>query len=513
MGSKRLSSNRSVPSPGGRHWTPSATVLWSAGKSERDGSDRMARRRETAAAEEVAEDGLAPPRRHFAWATVLLGVTLAVLDGTIANVALPTIAEDFHASAAVSIWIVNGYQLAIVMTLLPLASLGEIVGYRRVYLWGIALFTLASAGCVLSGSLAELTAARIVQGLGAAGLMSVNTAVLRYVVPQARFGAALGINALVVAVSATVGPVFAGFALSVLSWQWLFAINLPLGTLTIALGWRSLPESHRSQQQFDAVSAGLSALSLGLVVTTIDSVGHDLAAPLVLAQAAACAAGFVLLYRRERHVARPLLPLDLLRLPVFRLSVMASVSAFTAQILAFVALPFAFQMVMGFPPAQVGLLMMPWPLAIGLMAPLAGRLSDSRSPAALGAAGMALLAVGMVLLGLLPAHPTQADIAWRMVLCGLGFGMFQTPNNRTMLGAAPKTRSGGASGMLGTARLTGQSIGAALVALLLAQFGLGGATWALFLGAGFAALAGVLSVRRSTPVRPAAQAAGSSASR
>lgn len=444
----------------------------------------------------VHQDGLPSPRRQLAWVTIMLGLTLAVLDGTIANVALPTIAKDFSAPAATSIWIVNGYQLAIVMALLPLASLGEIFGYRRVYLGGIALFTLASVGCVMSDSLATLTAARVVQGLGAAGLMSVNTAVLRYVVPKAKFGQALGYNAMIVAVAATAGPALAGVMLSHLTWQWLFAINIPLGVLTVAVGLISLPMSDRSAHAFDWTGAVLSALSLGLVITTIDSIGHKLPWYLVLPQALACGLGFVLLVKREGTSRHPMLPVDLLRIPIFTLSIAASISAFTVQLVAFVALPFLFQVQMGFDPAMVGVLMMPWPLATAVVAPIAGKLSDSRSPAVIGATGMVLLSAGMVALALLPAHPQVWDIAWRMGLCGLGFGLFQTPNNRTMIGTAPKARSGAASGMLGTARLTGQSVGAALVALMLAWFGMHGAELALYVGAGAALLAMAFSISR-----------------
>lgn len=444
----------------------------------------------------VHADGLPSPRRQFAWTAIVLGLTLAVLDGTIANVALPTIAKDFNASAAVSIWIVNGYQLAIVIALLPLASLGEIFGYRRIYLAGIALFTLASVGCVMADSLATLTTARVIQGLGAAGLMSVNTAVLRYVVPQAKFGAALGINALVVAVAATVGPVLAGVMLAHLSWQWLFAINIPLGVLAILVGLPSLPHSDRTAHPFDVISAVLSAVSLGLVITTIDSFGHDLSWPWIAAQILACVGGFTLLIRRETRSAHPLLPVDLLRVPIFSLSVAASISAFAAQLLAFVSLPFLFQVRMGFPPEMVGLLMMPWPLVIAFVAPISGRLSDTRSPAVLGAGGMLLMAAGLILMALLPAHPSVWNIAWRMAICGAGFGMFQAPNNRTMVGTAPKHRSGAASGILGTARLTGQSIGAALVALMLARFGMPGSLYALYVGAAAAGLAACFSLSR-----------------
>jgi DHA2 family multidrug resistance protein-like MFS transporter len=426
----------------------------------------------------------------------MVGITLAVLDGTIANVALPTIAADFNASPSVSIWIVNGYQLAIVTTMLPFASLGEIYGYRRIYIFGIVLFTASSVACALSGSLELLTVSRIVQGIGAAGLMSVNSALLRYIVPKAKFGTAIGLNALVVGASSTIGPTLAGFILSALSWPWLFMINLPLGVLAVIMGWRSLPENDLANRPFDLTSAVLSALSIGLVVTTIDSIGHGLPLVLVFAQAAICILTSTALVRRELRVREPLLPLDLLKIPVFALSIGTSIASFTAQILAYVSLPFSFQNIYGFTPAEIGVLIAPWPLAVALMAPISGKLSNRHSTALLGSTGLLLLAVGLLLLAFLPQHPTMPDIAWRMALCGIGFGCFQSPNNRTLILSAPRERSGAASGMLGTARLTGQTIGAAFVALLLGRFGIHGATVALFVGAGFAILAAGVSLTR-----------------
>ncbi len=447
-------------------------------------------------ARSVEADGLPAPRRYFAWATIIVGLTLAVLDGTIANVALPTIAQEFNAPAATSIWIVNGYQLAIVMALLPLSTLGEKFGYRWIYLIGIALFTVASVGCISSDSLATLTTARVFQGLGAAGLMSVNAAVLRYTVSRETFGFAIGINALVVASAATAGPAIAGLVLSVASWRWLFALNVPLGILTLALGFRSLPESDRADHPFDWVSAILSAATIGLLITTIDSIGHDLSWLVTLPQAFGTLLAGWALVGRSRRSKRPMLPLDLIGRPVFSLSIATSIAAFAAQILAFVSLPFSLQTVGGFSPEQMGLLMSPWPLAVAVAAPIAGKLADSYSPAILGGIGLVMLTLGLVALGVMVAHPAPWDIAWRMVLCGLGFGLFQSPNNRILIGSAPRERSGAANGMLGTARLTGQSIGAALVALLLAQFGMTGANLSLFLGAGFAGLAAAVSLTR-----------------
>jgi DHA2 family multidrug resistance protein-like MFS transporter len=444
----------------------------------------------------IPDDGLEAPRRYWAWATLIVGITLAVLDGTIANVALPTIAEDFNASPSVSIWIVNGYQLAIVTTLLPFASLGEIYGYRRIYLFGVLLFTVSSLGCALSGSLELLTASRIVQGIGASGLMSVNAALLRYIVPKAKFGTAIGLNALVVGAGSTIGPTLAGAILAALSWPWLFIINLPLGVVAVVMGVRSLPDNDLADRSFDFASAVLSAASIGLVVTTIDSIGHGLPWALVFIQAAVCVLTGTLLVRRELRVREPLLPLDLLKIPVFALSICTSIASFAAQILAFVSLPFSFQNIYGFAPVEVGLLIAPWPLAVSIMAPVAGKLSNRHSSAVLGATGLILLAAGLLLLALLPERPSIGGIVWRMALCGIGFGCFQTPNNRTMITSAPRARSGAASGMLGTARLTGQTIGAALVALLLGRLGIGGATTALFVGAGFAILAAGVSLSR-----------------
>lgn len=440
--------------------------------------------------------GLPAPRRYVALATILLGLTLAVLDGTIANVALPSIARHFHTEAAASIWIVNGYQLAIVMTLLPLAALADIHGYRTVYLGGVVLFTAASVACILAGSMEALTAARIAQGLGAAGMMAVNMSMLRFSVARGRFGAAIGVNAMVVAVASTVGPVLAGAILSVASWHWLFAINIPLGLLTLLIGVPSLPETLRRKRRFDWLSALLSAIGIGLVIMVIDGIGANLPLYVTGLQILGCTLCFVLQIRHERGSCSPMLPVDLLRIPIFSLSICTSILSFTTQFLAFVSLPFLLQSVMHFSPTMVGMLMTPWPLAVAAVAPLSGRMSDRYPPAILGGVGLICLSAGMLALGLMREDAQIWDIAWRMALCGAGFGLFQAPNNRAMQESTPMERTGAASGMMGTARLTGQSVGAALVALMLHKLGLWGATGALLLGSVFAFLAAIASMTR-----------------
>jgi MFS transporter, DHA2 family, multidrug resistance protein len=444
-------------------------------------------------------DGLPKPQRNWAILTIALGLVMAVMDGAIANVALPTIARDLDASPAFSIWIVNGYQLAITISLLPLASLGEIIGYRRVYLAGLALFTLASLFCALSHTLLLLTVARIVQGFGAAGIMSVNAALVRFTYPRALLGRGIGINALVVAISAAVGPTVAAAILAVGTWPYLFAVNIPIGIAALALGSRYLPHAPRGSHAFDWQSAVLSAITFGVGIAAIDSVGHGEALFLCLAEFGIAAVAGVLLVFRQTHTVSPLLPVDLLRIPIFALSIGTSIASFCGQMLAFVAIPFYLESRFGYSAVQIGLLITPWPIAIAFAAPLAGRLLERYPAGLLGGIGLVLFAAGLGTLALLPADPSIADVIWRMVLSGAGFGLFQTPNNRTMIAAAPRERSGGASGMLGTARLLGQTTGAALVALFLARYPTEGTRISLLTGAGFALLGAALSMLRLSP--------------
>ena len=200
--------------------------------------------------------------------------------------------------------------------------------------------------------------------------------------------------------------------------------------------------------------------------------------------------------RRQLTQPAPLLPIDLLRIPVFALSIGTSVCSFCAQMLAFVSLPFLLQDTLGFSQVETGLLMTPWPAVIIIAAPIAGVLSDKVSSGWLGGVGLVAMTAGLLLLATLGAHPEPMQIAWRMALCGAGFGIFQSPNNRTMLSAAPRERSGGASGMLGTARLTGQTLGAALVALIFGIAPQHGPTVALYVAACFSAVAAVVSTLR-----------------
>jgi len=449
----------------------------------------------------AAGDGLPWQRRRWAVLAIFTALAMASLDTAIANIALPAISADLHVSPADVIWVVNVYQIALVATLLPLGALGEIVGHERIYLGGLLLFTLASLGCALAWSLPSLLVARTLQGLGASGIMSVNTALVRFVYPSRMQGRGFGHNALVVATAFTLGPTIASGILAIGPWPWLFAINIPFGIAAILIGMKTLPPTPRAGHAFDFPGAMVAAACLGLFIVGIGSAAHQSSLYWVALELAAAAMLGWLLMRRHRDHPAPMLPIDLFRRALFALSAATAVCAFAVQGLAFVSLPFYFEDVLGRSQVETGFFMTPWPLVVAIMAPIGGRLSDRFSAGILGSLGLVLLGIGMALLAALPTSPGVVNIVWRMVICGIGFGLFQTPNMKAIMSSAPPHRSGSASGIVATARLIGQTTGAALAALCFGLAAHGGAALALALGVGFAGLGSLMSFLRLT-VKP-----------
>jgi DHA2 family multidrug resistance protein-like MFS transporter len=432
----------------------------------------------------------------LALAAILMGVGLGTLDTAIANTALPAIAHDLNAPPAASIWVVNAYQLATVALLLPFAALGDRIGPRRVFMGGLAFFTLASLACALAPTLTLLALARVLQGMGAADIMSVNIALIRLLYPASRLGRGVGMNALVVGVFFAVGPTVASLVLSVADWPWLFAINVPLGLLALGFGWHTLPHSTPRDHGFDPLTAVFTALTFSTLIGALGAAAQQEPWPLVAIPASVTVvAGALLLWRQAGHPA-PMLPVDLLRRPLFALSVLTALSAFATQGLAFVSLPFFLEQVLHRNPVDTGFLMSAWPVVVAAAAPIAGRLSDRHPPGLLGGIGLAVLSVGMLSLALLPDQPGTLDLVLRLCVCGAGFGFFQSPNLRALMSSAPPERASGASGMIALARLTGQATGAASVALCFALGGTHGAKTALALGCGTAALGAAASTAR-----------------
>lgn len=440
-------------------------------------------------------DGLPVRERYWSMAAIWLSMLMAVVDSSIANVALPAIARQLHTAEAASVWIVNAYQLIIAVLLLPLATLGEIITYRRVFLAGLVVFVLASVGCFCARSLEALVLARAIQGIGAAGIMSVNPALVRFTFPAAQLGRGIGLNALVISIAAVIGPSLASLILAHASWPWLFAVNVPTGLLALTVAFLALPRTPKSAGRLDLLSTLLNIIAFGLIIIGLDSFtrrGNPAAglAELVLG----VAAGWWLV-RRSLPQARPLIPIDLLRNRMFTLSIVTSVASFMTQMLAFVALPFFLQSTLHHTQVQTGLLMTAWPLAVGGAAPLAGRLADRYPAGLLAGCGLALLAAGLLLLACLRAGAGTELIVCFLAFCGIGFGFFQAPNNRILLTSVPRSRTGAAGGMLASARLTGQTTGATLAAIL---FGItsSGPELSLWLGAAVAAAGAAISLSR-----------------
>jgi DHA2 family multidrug resistance protein-like MFS transporter len=441
------------------------------------------------------------PALRWAALSILSGTFLGNLDASIANVALPAIAADLGSAAAAAVWIVNAYQLAFAVAVLPLASLGERLGYKRVFIAGLALFTLASLLCALAPNLPLLVAARVLQGLGGACVSTIVPALLRTVYPPAEVGTGIGYLALTVASSAALGPTAAAGILSVAGWRWLFGVNLPIGLLAIAMAARILPASAGAARPFDAVGAVLNTVALTLLIVGVGGLGDAQGQAIAFAEIAAGGIALILLTVQQRRQPAPLVPLDLLRIPVLRLSVVTSICSYTAQTIALLALPFMLVAEMHRSASSTGLLITPWPLVILVVGPLSGRLSDRYRAEPIGAIGLALLGLGLVALVMLPQQPSTPDIVWRVAVCGIGFGLFQTPNNRLMLTSAPRERSGAAGGLMTMARMIGMTLGAALATIMLDLYGTRGAHEALAIAAAAAGLGLLIALLRLARTR------------
>lgn len=445
--------------------------------------------------------GLQAPQRYWAVAALGMTIALSVLDSAGVVVALPVIAKDLTVSASDAVWIVNGTQLVVMMTLLPLSVLGERLGYRRIYLGGVLVFGLGSLAGTLAQSLPQLIAARVLVGLGASAMMALSSAMVRFIWPASKLGKGMATLTLMVMASSTAAPAIAAFLLAAGSWRWIFAFPGLVAAASLAVGVLALPSPAGSERPIDWRSASLAAATFGLLIVGLHGLGESPRRSL-LELAAAVIAGTVLI-RRELGVRAPLFPVDLLRIPLIGLSAATSVLSYAAQTGAFVVLPFMLQGPMGRTPMETGLLMTPWALTVCFVAPISGRLSDRHSPGLLGSLGLAALCAGLLLLAAVPADVDNFDLAWRLALCGLGFGFFQTPNNRAMIVSAPLERTGGAGGLLATARVLGQTLGATGAALMFHGLGPHAQKPALLAAAAAAGLGVVVSVLRLREPAPA----------
>ena len=455
------------------------------------------------------DEGLPGRERGLAMAAVMTMTTMAVFDGSMINIALPQIARSLDASLGATVWVSNGYLLSAAMTLAIFAALSSRIGFRSIFTFGLSVFSLASVGCALSTSLDMLIIMRVLQGIGGAATLSIGPAILRSVFPNRLLGRILGLNALLIGSSTAIAPILGGTILSTLSWQWLFAINIPLGIIAVLLALRVIPDNPALKREpFDFAGALLSAIALGALIMAADAFTHpgngDLTTALIYASTAIIT-GLAFVWVQKR-VTKPLLPLDIFASSRFSLAALTSLASFVSQGITFIALPFLFQSVYGYSALVSALLFTPWPIGIILAAPHAGRLADRYSAAIISTVGLCIFAIGLALLAMLPEHAQAWDICLRSLLCGIGFGCFQSPNNREMLSNASRENSGYASGVLAIMRTFGQCLGAAFVGVMMSIYAQSSAVhFSLWMAVIATVLAIILSVSRLRGYKLAAE--------
>ena len=437
--------------------------------------------------------GLPKPRRLWAIAAISFGTSLLVIDSNIANVALPTIARDLNVGEAAVTNVVTIYQLVLVMLLLPFSSLGDRLGHRTLYQAGQGVFMVASAACFFVDSFSVLLLLRAVQAIGAAMALSVSAAMLRQIYPASRLGTGMGINSVIVASSAALAPTLGGYIVGNLPWQTVFVAAAPMAVISLLLG-RALPEPEPRNQPSKWRSGVLSALTMPLLVGGIQLGTHD-ALGWGIAAFALGVIALLALIRRERRREAPVFPVDLLAKPVIGLSALAGFASFVSAGALMLGLPFRFENAMGYEPQMVGLLLLPFPLTMLVVSPIAGMASDRIAPTKLGVTGMAIAIVGLLLLATMPDQPGAWNIAWRLSLTAVGFGLFFSPNSRLLIGRAPRDRAAAAGGLLSTSRLFGQTMGAVAIGILLAA-GLGTGPAPLYVSCALAVVAALASMVR-----------------
>ncbi|MDM4763427.1 MFS transporter [Galbitalea sp. SE-J8] len=441
-------------------------------------------------------------RRNVSMVAVLLAMLMANIDASILNVALPQLSRDVHADPADTVWVTTAFLLAVSCAIPAMSGLADQFGRKRMFVTGVPVFTLASVACALAPTLPVLVAARVAQAVGAAMIFAVAIPIYRRLFPPERLGTVLGLNAMIVALGTCAGPTVGGLILVDLDWRWLFLVNVPIGVVSTVLAAGFIPHLAPPRGDYDlagAVLAGATVASFLLGIHQLVDPGTAVVGAVLLAATIGLGALFV---RVERRAVRPIIPLDMFT-GSFNLAVLTAFWSFFGQGVAFVALPFLFQTAYHADPLQSALLFTPWPLVIVFVAPLSGRLADRYSTAWLTVIGLVVFTAGLLVLALLGQHPPIYEVLLATALTGVGFAIFQSPNNRDMMSAAPMRYASSAASILNVNRTLAQSAGSGAVsmALVLTGASLGSiatqahaAAQVLYVAAGGGALSVVASI-------------------
>ena len=401
-------------------------------------------------------------------AAVGMGVFLATIDGSIVNVSLPTMEKSFQTDFALVQWVVLSYLLAVTTLMLGIGRLADIYGKKPIYTAGFIIFTTGSVLCGLSPSIHTLIGFRVVQAVGAAMVMALGMAIVTEAFPRSERGRALGISGTIVSVGIAVGPTLGGFIVQNLSWHWIFFVNLPIGVIGTFMVISYVPNfKPPGGQRFDywgALTLCGSLLSLLVALTLGQRVGFGDGTVLILIAAFALFLGIFIVI--ELQEVQPMIDLRLFRRELFSVSLTTGFIIFICLSGALLLMPFYIQNVLGRDPQQTGLLMATVPVTLGIIAPIAGSMSDRFGSRPITVAGLAVLTVGFLAVSSLDAETTTLGYILRFLPVGLGMGIFQSPNNSAIMGAAPRNRLGIASGMLAVTRTLGQTTGIATLGAL-----------------------------------------------
>jgi EmrB/QacA subfamily drug resistance transporter len=428
-----------------------------------------------------------PNAYRYAIAAVCVGAFMGQLDASIVTLALPSLQRDFHTSVSAVTWVGLSYLLVLVTTVTAVGRFADMVGRKLLYLYGFGVFVLGSALCALAPNLIALDCFRVFQGLGAAMLQANSVAIIYLAAPRRALGRAIGIQGAAQALGLALGPSIGGLLLGAAGWRLIFWINVPVGIVGIAAGLLFIPRSLHLQRRVACDWKGLGLFAPTIVAFLVAvSFGNRLgwgSAPIIglLVVTVACGLAFI---AWERRASAPMLDLSLFSRPAFSAGIASGLLSYLVLFGTLFVVPFALERGQGLSAARVGLELTVMPLALGVVAPLAGRAVDRFGARPLTVAGMALTAIVLCVLGL--THPGHGLFVVELGLVGVGLGLFTPANNAAIMGASPRESSGMASGVLNMTRGMGTAMGLAFTGLV---FGLAGgeASNATDIGRGFTA--------------------------
>ncbi len=434
-------------------------------------------------------------RKWYVMSAIAMGIFLATIDGSIVNVALPTLTDKLDTDFASVQWVVLAYLLTITTLQAVVGRLADMRGRKKLYNSGFVVFTIGSLLCGLSPTVGWLIAARVLQGVGAALILALGMAIITEAFPPGERGRALGIAGSIVSIGIVTGPTLGGVIIENLSWHWIFFVNVPVGILGTWLAWRYIPETRPpGGQQFDmAGAATLCVFLLALLLGLTTGQREGFLSPQALGLFAAAAfflATFIILERRH---PQPIIDPGMFRSALFRTNLATGFLVFVA-LGSGMLIPFYLENTLGYSVQQVGFLLAVVPIALGITAPISGALSDRLGSRPISVVGLAVTVLGFLTLSTLTTETTAAGFALRYLPVGIGVGLFQSPNNSAIMGSVERKRLGVASSLLAITRSLGQTVGLAVL----------GAVWAssVFRAAGGDVAGGA----EAAP--PAAQAAG-----